>query len=149
MANKRTYTDAELKYIKRYYPTCNTQLIADELGWTERKVKRVAIYHGVNKKVHHSKKAPKARPYKACDDYSFKPTGKPQVIELDMVDKDRMQFHIKTGNLTNGKIKILGTTAGCYTSYDGLTPAGIDVVNLKPRPNLLQRIIGFLLRGDW
>jgi hypothetical protein len=178
MANKRTYTDAELAYIKRYYPTCNTQSIADELGWTERKVKRVAIYHGFSKKVHHSKKAPK--PF-----VIVKINKKPQVVDLDMVDKDRIDFVVKTGSLINGNIKIYGTTADCYKNIpnpqpsdyihsgryaeelekakhdeyvfrlthgdlDALAPAGIDVVNLNPkRPNLFQRIIGFLLRGDW
>lgn len=49
MAAKRTYTDEQLDYIKRYWRKYPTRLVAEQLGMTPARVNSIASRHGLIK----------------------------------------------------------------------------------------------------
>lgn len=126
----RHLTPAEHGYIERNYPCYNTKAIGEQLNMTDKEVRDYACRHGIEKTnkgsflkppVFRGKVSKPKVAYKACDDYSYKPLGTPIVMD----------------------------EAACYEHIPN--PKSSDYVNSNrpKRPNLFQRIIGFLLRGDW
>ncbi len=175
MPAKRTYTDEQLDYIKRYWRKYPTKLMAQQLGMTPCKVDNIANYHGLRK---NKSKARTPLP----EFVVYKINKRPQVVELDMTDKDRMEFVVKTGNTLSGDIKLYGqksdgefnkgnlaklanptdyTYKGRIYKETDLHPLEPQLNNVqhmyydppivvlnKPRKNWLQRLVSWLLTGE-
>lgn len=136
MPAKRTYTDEQLDYIKRYWRKYPTKLVAEQLGMTPARVNSIAS------RLRLTKNKNKART-PLPEFVVYKINKRPQVVELDMTDKDSMQFVVKTGNMCSGDIKVYG-----MTNEPQLKPLGIDIINFKPRKNWLQRLVSWFLTGE-
>lgn len=132
MAAKRTYTDKELSYIKKYYPRYSTSLIAKELGFSYAKVAKLANEHGITKVRHGSKKAPKKR----------KPTAK------EIEAHNNKAFAI-LANYDWGFKPVCGTFDTLPQEDWAIRSDGyITPIITPPRKNWLQRLVSWLLTGE-
>lgn len=73
----------------------------------------------------------------------YKINKRPQVVELDMTDKDRMEFVVKTGNMCSGDIKVYGMTSETLKSIDQ-----IQIESLWNIWAALKRFVSWLLTGE-
>jgi hypothetical protein len=140
MARPRNYTDEQLTYIKQYWRKYPTKLVAEQLGMTTRRVDAIAHYHGLVKNLNKSRKPlPEFwTPIDIPHEWEFKHWTQKKI---DAARKCAMD----EAGLITGHPPLV---TGIYPSYDGLTPAGIDVVSLKPRKNWLQRLVSWFLTGE-
>lgn len=142
--NIKSYTNEELAYIKRFYSTCGTDLIAKELGFTEARVRKIAFYHGFKKKVSRSKKAPK--PFVTSKKI---PRNLNPISKYITIPNPQPSDYIHGGRYAEELEK-----CGYIVARDSdgnlpeIKPGGIYPVTIKPRKNWLQRLVSWLLTGE-
>jgi hypothetical protein len=158
MARPRKYTDEQLDYIKKNWRKYPTKLVAEQLGMTVSKVNNIAHSHGLKKNLNQSRKSlPRFVTYKMAvkaaqigDFGSLAYVGSTDIVKGTKVFNDVYRKELE-------KAQRNSLPSGYYPAYDhhldalryNVTPGGIEIVDYKPHLNLFQRIIGFLLRGDW
>lgn len=133
--NIKSYTNEELAYIKRFYSTCGTDLIAEELGFTEARVRKIAFYHGFKKKISRSKKAPK--PFVTSKKMPQKPNPISKYITIPNPQPSDY-IHSRRPECCEPQLNNVQ-----HMYYD--PPI---VVPNKPRKNWVQRLVSWLLTGE-
>jgi hypothetical protein len=97
-------SDEHWDYIRKYYRRYPSQLVAEQLGMSVKRLENIAYYYGLKKN-----KGPAKVPLQSFCEWRYGVTKEELNIHFEEVRKE----------------------------------------TFKPRPNIFQRIIGFLLRGDW
>ena len=143
MARPRTYTDEQLAYIKQHWRKYPTKLVAEQLGMTVRRVDAIAHYHGLVKNINKSRQL-------LPEFVVYKINKRPQVIEVDMVDKDRVDFVVKTGHVLSGDIKVYGMASEPQAAplYDHYQAVAAKYDALAPSKNWIQRLMSWLLTRE-